>query len=160
MTHNSTSFKPGKSGNPSGRPKGVRTLARLIDAIGDETLSGTEEDFRTMTIRRLWRAAATGKLDLGKTSRQLKPKDWSELVQWLVGHMDKVAIEQWDSHGLSQTQAEIAWEKAREAQESVEEGEPEAARPEQRLLPGNYKSSQEVLDAAREVVLSWGGDKW
>jgi hypothetical protein len=114
MPKSSTSFKPGRSGNPSGRPKGVRSLARLIDSIGDETFSGTEDDFRTATIKRLWQAAATGKLNLGKTSRQLKNGEWLDLVQWLVTHMDKVAVEQWDWQGQSQIHAEEDMEAAEE----------------------------------------------
>src|SRR5437764_4493164 len=102
MPKSSTSFTSGKSGNPRGRPKGVRTLARLIDSVGDEMCSGTEQDYRTATIRRLWQAAATGSLSMGKSSYRLKVDDWIRLVQWLVNHMDQVAVEQWDWQGQSQ----------------------------------------------------------
>src|SRR5579859_669096 len=99
MAKNSSSFQPGKSGNPSGRPKGVRTLARLIDAIGDESCPEAAEDFRTATIRKLWEAAATGTVSIGETAQQLKAGEWIRLVQWMVDHMDKVAVEQWDWQG-------------------------------------------------------------
>ncbi len=99
MVKNSTSFQPGQSGNPGGRPKRVRTLATLIDSLSDEACSGMTEDYRTATIRRLWDAAATGKLGQGKTAKALNAREWLALVQWLVSHMDKVAIEQWDVRG-------------------------------------------------------------
>jgi hypothetical protein len=120
MTQNSSSFKPGQSGNPKGRPKGVRTLSRLIDTLGDETYTGVEEDYRTTTIRRLWQAASSGTLNLGAESRELKTGEWVRLVQWLVTHMDKVAIKQWDWQGQMQIRNEGEWQL-----ESAKEGEAE-----------------------------------
>jgi len=103
MARSSTSFKPGKSGNPHGRPKGIRTLARLIDIVGDETSQETDADYRTTTIRRLWQAASTGQLD---RARPLKNAEWLELVKWLVAHVDRAAMAQWDWPGPTQIRVE------------------------------------------------------
>lgn len=93
---NATSFKPGQSGNPRGRPPGVRSMARLLDEIGNQSVLGKGKgpgaDYRAVVARKLWFAAATGWLNLGESSRRINMKLWMQLVTWMFEHLEAAAI--------------------------------------------------------------------
>jgi hypothetical protein len=80
----------------------------------------------------------------------LKPEHWIGLVQWLVSHMDKVAVEQWEWQGQSQIEAEAKLE-AGEVEDDVEVG---AATDTARVqwLTGGYEDVVNALVALVESV--------
>ncbi len=94
--------------------------------MGEEVcLEGVDagEDYRTTTIRRLWKAAATGRLNLGTTSRELKSEQWIELVQWLIKHVDQAATDQWEWQGHYQAGVDTGLDVVQAIQEVLEDDE-------------------------------------
>jgi hypothetical protein len=62
----STSFKPGQSGNPGGRPKKEWTWAGLLEKVGEETEVKSGQKFKDLVSKRLWIDAINGSLGAQK----------------------------------------------------------------------------------------------
>lgn len=66
MPVTSTSFKPGQSGNPSGRPKRSWTWAEELTKAADETEAKTGKTFRELISKRVIVEAASGNMIAAK----------------------------------------------------------------------------------------------
>jgi hypothetical protein len=62
----STSFKPGQSGNPGGRPKKDWTWSGLLEQVANEIEPKSRKPFKELVTRRLWVEAANGNLGAQK----------------------------------------------------------------------------------------------
>ena len=87
----STSFQPGVSGNPAGRPPKARALTALLEAAGNTmhpTAEGKRVAGKRLLAAGLWEGIATGKITLPGQTLTLEPGDWLALVKWLYQHID------------------------------------------------------------------------
>lgn len=57
---NQTSFKPGQSGNPNGRPKREWTWASLLEQVGEEIEPKSKQKFKDLVSKKLWIKAVNG----------------------------------------------------------------------------------------------------
>lgn len=86
-------WKPGISGNPSGRPLKSRALTEILERAGNKTLEVPGRKSRLARKRLLaeliWQLVAEGeaKLPNGKTLRP-NPRDWLETLQFIYKHVD------------------------------------------------------------------------
>src|SRR5688572_22337984 len=66
MAKSSTSFEPGKSGNPKGRPPKSRALTALLAKGGSRKIDGPPGEksvpARQQFVNQLWEGLATGKI--------------------------------------------------------------------------------------------------
>lgn len=94
---NSTSWKPGQSGNPKGRPPKQRALTTILEKAGNRTMPvGDKRKGRKHVLAEmLWSAVTTGKLIFPAESEADEPKvleldgdDWFDVVQFLYKHID------------------------------------------------------------------------
>jgi hypothetical protein len=89
----STSFKPGQSGNPKGRPPGQRMLAELLSKAGSRKILVTE-DGKTVAANayvceKFWELLTRGEMELlGKTLGFGDAADWVASFRWLNQHLD------------------------------------------------------------------------
>jgi len=86
-------FKPGQSGNPSGRPPGKRALTELLETAGNKTEQyngGTNKTARKRIIADLaWKLLINGEATLPNGKKlDLDPKDWLSLHKWIYSHID------------------------------------------------------------------------
>ena len=97
MAKSETSFPPGKSGNPKGRPPKNRTLTNILAKAGGKKIlrDGKNVPARDVLAALLWQAITTGevKFDSPDPAHQLppriiEPKDWVGLVRFVYGQID------------------------------------------------------------------------
>lgn len=90
-------WKPGQSGNPSGRPDKARALADLMRKELDAEVNGVPT--KTLIVKRAISALMTGTLEfVDKRTKKLKlsPKDWIDLYKFVNTHLDgpaKIEVE-------------------------------------------------------------------
>lgn len=87
----SSRWKPGESGNPSGRPPKNRALTDLLEKAGSKTIEidGKPISGKRILARLAWDLAVTGKATFPDgTSLALDPSDWLGLVKWIYTHID------------------------------------------------------------------------
>jgi len=93
---NSGTWKPGRSGNPNGRPLKNRTLTTILEKAGSKTVyyEGKKVSGKRLLARLLWNAALTGKARLPEDAEgqiktiSLSPKDWMDLAKWIYIQID------------------------------------------------------------------------
>jgi Family of unknown function (DUF5681) len=92
MSKTHTSYPPGKSGNPNGRPTKKRALTEILERTGAAT---TEIDGKRMSGKRLvahllWQAATTGTVQFpgDEESRTIATEDWIGVVKFIYSHVD------------------------------------------------------------------------
>ena len=89
MARSRTTWEPGQSGNPNGRPK--RALTEILERAG---AASVEEDGKRLSGKRfvarcLWDIAKTGKCTLAD-GRELVagPDGWFDIVKFLYSQID------------------------------------------------------------------------
>lgn len=60
MGANQTSFKPGESGNPNGRPKREWTWSGILEEVGEQIEPKSGKKFKELVSKRLWLKAVNG----------------------------------------------------------------------------------------------------
>jgi hypothetical protein len=91
MARSNTTFQPGQSGNPKGRPPKERALTELLKNVGNKTI---EIDGQRITRKKyvaslVWELLATGKATLADGRIfQAELADWLSLVKFLYGQVD------------------------------------------------------------------------
>ena len=88
-----TTWKPGQSGNPNGRPPKSRALTDLLEAAGSKTvedLSGKKQAGKRVLARLVWEMVLTGQAEMpnGKMLTVDDVKEWKELVKFIYSHID------------------------------------------------------------------------
>lgn len=81
---NKTSFQPGQSGNPNGRPPKGRALTELL------TKAGSKGKRNKLLAELVWRFATTGEVTLpgGKTYKAEDINDLLAAWKWIYQHID------------------------------------------------------------------------
>ena len=83
MPRSSTTFKPGQSGNPRGRPK--KKLSQVLAAVADKA----ETHYSERLADALFEFATTGKVTLGATTLEAENvREWFDAVKWIYEHID------------------------------------------------------------------------
>jgi len=99
MAKSKTSFKPGQSGNPKGRPPKNRAMTEILIAAGKKKASDGEGGTvarNKLLAEMIWKASTGGEVTFHATNRefgasrtlQLKLPEWIDFVKWLVEQMD------------------------------------------------------------------------
>ena len=91
----------GHTNNPNGRPPRGRALAELMESSLAEKVDGVEA--KKIIIKRAIDALRTGVLDFGKRKLKMGAKDWTDLLKYVVTHLDgpvrqEVAISRSDTN--------------------------------------------------------------
>jgi hypothetical protein len=91
MAKSSTSFQPGQSGHPAGRPPNSRALTAILEEAGNKTVDTV--DGRTarkrLLARMMWEAATFGEVMLPNGEKlTFDPGDWLATVKWIYSHID------------------------------------------------------------------------
>jgi hypothetical protein len=110
MARSLTTFSPGQSGNPHGRPPKSRALTDLLAKAGGRTLVGRDG----VRLRRdevlaelVWEAATLGTINMGDGKpRVLGPKEWIDIVKFIYGQIDGPPKQQVDINVLIRREAE------------------------------------------------------
>src|ERR671916_1572403 len=84
----SSSWGPGRSGNPHGRPPKSRALSEILEKAGGRKLAGVDgrsRSAREWVARHAWELAATGKTELpgGRILEVEDVREWLAVVSWL-----------------------------------------------------------------------------
>lgn len=95
MAKSKTSFKPGQSGNPAGRPPNEAALRNILRDASLTTVSYNNERMarRQVIAEILWVAATTGRLSFDGRNDILTASDYLNLVKFLVTTIDPVRSE-------------------------------------------------------------------
>jgi hypothetical protein len=92
MARSSTSFKPGQSGNPNGRPKKSRALTEILEKAGNATIEdadGKRRGGKRIVARLVWEGISTGEVSFpGGKRLKLSPADWFDLLKWVYAQVD------------------------------------------------------------------------
>ena len=84
-------WKPGKSGNPAGRPPKERALTHILETAGSKTIDDQDKraSRKQVLARLVWEVATTGKaLMPDGATLQVDPKDWFDVTKFLYQHID------------------------------------------------------------------------
>jgi hypothetical protein len=94
-----TQFAPGKSGNPKGRPKGSKTLGKILQEIGEEKITVTENgkvrrlSANEVFIRNVRNAAVRNDLRAAKFYAWLLDR-YSGSAETAINHAELLAEDQ------------------------------------------------------------------
>lgn len=95
MTKNDTSFKPGKSGNPKGRPPKKRTLTNLLEKGGNQKFAaeGKPQAAKQLFVQKVWEGLATGHITYQEANGQamrfpLDAQQYIALARLVLGQID------------------------------------------------------------------------
>jgi len=84
-------FRPGISGNPSGRPPKKRALTETLEKWGHKTVvyNGKPVAGRLLLSRLIWQGITTGTITFPDGSiLHLGPTDWKDLLKFLYSQID------------------------------------------------------------------------
>lgn len=93
MARSSTSFQPGQSGNPKGRPKKGRALTTMLEKAGafayETTEDGKRIPARKAAAQRAWQGLATGMMTFpdGRVI-ELDANAWLKLAAFVYAQID------------------------------------------------------------------------
>jgi hypothetical protein len=93
MPKNQTSWKPGQSGNPKGRPPKSRALTDLLEKAGSTTradVDGVKRNRKRILARMLWEFVTTGQAAFpdGQVVKADDSDDWLAAVRFLYSQID------------------------------------------------------------------------
>lgn len=93
MGKTSTTWKPGQSGNPAGRPPKSRALTDLLEIAGNkaiEDVDGKKRAGKRVLARLIWEIAVTGQCTMpdGKVLAVESVAEWKEVMKFLYSHID------------------------------------------------------------------------
>jgi hypothetical protein len=92
MAKSGTTWQPGQSGNPNGRPKKERALTAILERAGGHTtdVGGKRVSGRQLIARMLWEAVTTGKVTFpNKHFLAIDDvDDWAGIVKFIYQHID------------------------------------------------------------------------
>jgi hypothetical protein len=91
MGRNATSFKPGQSGNPKGRPPKERALTEILERAGKTTVEveGKKISGQRLVAHLAWELATTGQVALPNgVVLEAELDDWLNAVKWLYAQID------------------------------------------------------------------------
>lgn len=91
MPKTGTSWQPGESGNPAGRPPKRRVLTAMLSRAGAApvTVNGKRLAGRRWLARALWELVTTGQSSFPDgTAIAVDPIGWFEIVKWIFGQVD------------------------------------------------------------------------
>lgn len=104
-----TRFKPGRSGNPKGRPQGARGRAKILEAIADETHLVTENGFRqrrstlALVLLSLRNRSFTGNVKAFRAVHELLQRYGPQEAQQAGGFLvvpERLSPEEWEREAL------------------------------------------------------------
>jgi len=87
----STSFKPGTSGNPKGRPPKKRALTMLLERGGNVKIETEQGDIsaKKIMVARIWQGLATGQITFGTITMPIdKIDDYIALAKLVLSQVD------------------------------------------------------------------------
>lgn len=91
MAASATSFPPGKSGNPKGRPPKSRVLTTILEKAGGKKVlrDGKNVSARQILAETLWNALMTGRIELPNgTSLMIAQGEYIALAKFLYAQID------------------------------------------------------------------------
>lgn len=97
MGKSRTTWQPGQSGNPKGRPPKGRALTDRLAAASASKLSvdGTEVPLKDVLARMLWKAAITGQLTFAAPDEEAEERSlpldftqWMDITQYIIKQVD------------------------------------------------------------------------
>lgn len=99
MAKNGTSWKPGQSGNPRGRPPNERALTKLVERALSKSVDykGKRTARKRVMADILAEAATTGKVTFPDGEElELSGKEWIDFVMKAMDHIDGPARRELD----------------------------------------------------------------
>jgi len=91
MAKTSTTFRPGQSGNPNGRPTKKRALTEILERAGAATVlvDGKKITGKHLVARLLWQAATTATVQFpDSVPMGVALEDWIAIVKFIYTQVD------------------------------------------------------------------------